>query len=416
MQAPPIGRHAMMNDRPAHWLDAERLRNYPRIFVALYLLLGVIWVATASHGIDPLGKPIGYDFITFWAASKLALNGQAAAAFDPATIQLAEQLAVPGLPSVFLWHYPPPFYLLVMPLSLLPYLVAYGLFVAVTLALFIWPMRRIFDGERGGWLLAAFPAMMVNVFHGQNGFLTAALMSGGLLLLSSRPWLAGVLLGSLAIKPHLAVLLPLALAVGGQWRAFAAAALAAVLWMGLSVAVLGTEVLQRFVDNLPLLRAILEAGYLPWSKMPTMFASLSLLGAPASLAYLAQAALALPSAWAVAWVWRRTTALSLRGSALMAGSLLISPYLFDYDLVWLAPPLAWLGVEGCRHGWLRGERELLFAVWLSPLLGSPLGEYAHLQLMPLLTAALLALIVVRTRIATAAMPPAAVPADARSRP
>jgi hypothetical protein len=42
----------------------------------------------------------------------------------------------------------------------------------------------------------AFPAVFVNLTHGQNGFLTAGLFTGALLGLETHPWLAGMLLRS----------------------------------------------------------------------------------------------------------------------------------------------------------------------------------------------------------------------------
>ncbi len=47
------------------------------------------------------------------------------------------------------------------------------------------------------WLLLAlaFPAVLINVGHGQNGFLTAALLGGALVVLDRRPLFAGILFG-----------------------------------------------------------------------------------------------------------------------------------------------------------------------------------------------------------------------------
>ena len=75
------------------------------------------------------------------------------------------------------------------------------------------------------WLLLAlaFPAVFVNIGHGHNGFLTAALIGAGLLMLDRRPILAGILFGLMAYKPQFGVLIPLVLAATGRWRAFLAA-------------------------------------------------------------------------------------------------------------------------------------------------------------------------------------------------
>jgi len=54
--------------------------------------------------------------------------------------------------------------------------------------------------------------------------LTAALAGAALLSLERRPILAGVFIGLLAIKPHLALLFPVALIAIGAWRTLLAAA------------------------------------------------------------------------------------------------------------------------------------------------------------------------------------------------
>ena len=63
-------------------------------------------------------------------------------------------------------------------------------------------------------LALAFPATFINLFHGQNGFLNAALLGAALLALDRRPVVAGILFGLLSYKPHLGLLVPLALLAG----------------------------------------------------------------------------------------------------------------------------------------------------------------------------------------------------------
>ena len=70
-------------------------------------------------------------------------------------------------------------------------------------------------------LLALAPGVFINAFFGQNGFLTAALLIGGLADLDRRPVASGVLFGILTIKPQL--LLPVLLMMTGRWRVIAAA-------------------------------------------------------------------------------------------------------------------------------------------------------------------------------------------------
>ena len=64
------------------WLDGGRARAYTRILLALTLLGAVGWTALSSGGLDREGKPIGTDFVGFYAASGLALDGRPELAYD----------------------------------------------------------------------------------------------------------------------------------------------------------------------------------------------------------------------------------------------------------------------------------------------------------------------------------------------
>ena len=65
--------------------------------------------------------------------------------------------------------------------------------------------------------------MLVCLGHGQTGFLTGALLAGGVLALPRHEILAGVFFGLLAYKPQFGLLIPFVLLAGGYWRAIAAA-------------------------------------------------------------------------------------------------------------------------------------------------------------------------------------------------
>lgn len=351
-----------------HWLNRQRLVVYSCALLAVYVALWGYWIFKLNRGVDPGGVPLGPDFITFWGASHLALSAHPADVYDPRLILPAERAAIPwaDFKTFQTWQYPPTFLLLVLPLSLLPYFVSLLLFLGTTFAALAAALRRILPQRAALLPLLAFPGVFANAGAGQNGYLTAALIAGALTLLDTRPLLAGLLIGILTIKPQLGLLLPLALACGRYWRVLGWAALASVTFFALSVALLGTDTLQAFVERMPVVAGWLATGNLPLRMMPTFYAMTRLLGAPVTTAAAAQAAAALFAAGAVAWVWLRCADHSLRAASLVAGTLLVSPYLYDYDLVWLAPALAWYVDHGLRQGWRSGERELLVAVWLLP--------------------------------------------------
>jgi len=376
-------------DREAHWLNRQRLTVYPRMVLVVMGVIGIAWVLVAKQHIDLKGKPLGYDFITFWAASHLALAGHAADAYNISRIFAAEKLAVPASNAVFVWYYPPSFFLLVAPLALLPYFTAYWVFILSTLAGYVAVFRQVLRGSMAMWCLAAFSGVWMNLFHGQNAFLTAPLAAAGILCLKRRPALAGVFIGLLAVKPHLALLFPVALIAIGAWRTIVTAAITAVAFTAAGTAVLGTATLKACLGSLTFARFFLETGALPWAKMPTVFAFMRMLGAPVAAAYVLHGIVAIAAAFAIWRVWRRCENCELRGAALMTATFLISPYAFDYDLAWLAFPIAWLVIDGLRHGWLPFERETLITVWWLPLVMAPIAEATHIQTGPFLLCALL---------------------------
>lgn len=370
------------------WLNERRLRDYPRIFVAIFGLCGLVWVALSDGVVDIKGKPLGYDFITFYSAAEVAREGDAADAYDLALLR-AEQLQIaPGTEQPYAWHYPPTFLLLVLPLAFLPYFVALAGSLAATLVAHLAVLKRIAPHPATPMLALAFPASFINLFHGQNGFLNAALLGAALLALERRPLLAGLFFGLLSYKPHFGLLVPLALIAGGHWRAILAAGATTLAFAAVSLAVFGAGAWIAFVDNMPFLRLVLENGNLPWFKMPTTFAALRLLGAPVVLAYGAQALAALAAAGAVVWAWRRgahrPAPFPAKAAVLVTATLIATPYAFDYDLTLIGLAVAWLAWDGVQRGFLPREKPVLLAAWLAPAVATPVASAIGLQLGPVI--------------------------------
>jgi hypothetical protein len=86
----------------------------------------------------------------------------------------------------------------------------------------------------------------------------------------------------------------------------------------------------------------------------------------------------------------------LKGAALATGTLMVTPYVLDYDLMLLALPLAWLTVEGLRTQFLNWEKITLFIVWLLPLISREIGTLG-VPIAPIVLAILLSFIVRRAR-------------------
>ncbi|MBI1250470.1 MAG: DUF2029 domain-containing protein [Alphaproteobacteria bacterium] len=373
------------------FITISRVEGYPKLMAALFALIASVWtILSLPNLIDPMGKPIGYDFMAFWSGGRMALDGDAALAYDPMHIIEAHRLAVPGVETFYLWHYPPTYFLLTAPLGAMPYLLAFAMFVGASL----WAWKPVAlaaaPDKRALWAIAALPAGLICLMHGQNGFLTAALVGGALLLLDKRPYLAGVLIGILVIKPHLAVLFPIALLAIGQWRAIASAAATAAALIAMSILAFGLEPWRAFIENLPLVKGYVDSGWLPWGMMPTTYVFARSLDLSPQIAQILHGAVALAAAAAVWIAWRRTAAsFESRAAVFAAASLLISPYLFYYDLVLMGLVIAWLAFDGVKTGAFTGERPTLALAWFMPLLMNPLNALLGVQLGVFVTIALL---------------------------
>jgi hypothetical protein len=371
------------------WLNRERLTFYAYLIVAIYVVLGVVgFLAPGILGhLDFMSHPQGarrsIDFSNFWLAASMTLDGKSV--YDAPGFIAAEE-KVFGI-KVFPWFYPPTFLLILLPLAFLPYFMALMVWVAATLTGYLWAVRRIAPHPLATWLALAFPGAFENFRYGQNGFLSAALIGGGLLLLDSSPIIAGILIGMLSYKPHLMILIAVALAAGRRWKALGAAAASAAALALTSLLILGQPAWAAFFQNAPSIMKLVEEGALPFDKMVTVFSALYSSGAGFQVALWVHFAVMLLVMAAVFLVWRQGRPLAVRASVLVIGILLFTPYAFSYDLCILAMPLAWLGWQGYQKGWLPGEQALLALGWSLPFLGlilavPPLAKVKYLRLLP----------------------------------
>jgi hypothetical protein len=251
------------------------------------------------------------------------------------------------------------------------------------------------------WLLlaAAYPAVFVNLGHGHNGFLTAALIGGALVNLDRRPWLAGVLFGLLAYKPQFGLMIPLVLVVTGRWRTVAAAAATVVALAGAATLAFGIDVWGAFLEGSRFTRAVvLEAGNTGWHKIQSVFALVRMWGGSVPLAYAVQAAATVIVAGLLAWLWRSRADFALKAAALAIAALLATPYSLDYDLMVLAPAIALLAAHGLAHGFRPYEASALAVLWLVPLAAR---SVAQLTLIPLGVPAMLVVFMLILRRAAA---------------
>lgn len=376
--------------REMNWLTRTRLIGYRRIMPLMSAIVVIGMILTSQQGIDRMGKPLGTDFLAFWSASQLALNHQAAAAYDLARIYAVEVAAMPVDPGLSSFLYPPPFLLLCMPLGLVPYFISLALWIVSTglaygIVVHHWLVTQPVAARGATMTILAFPAVLINAGHGQNGFLTGALLGGGLWLLDRRPWIAGTLLGLLVIKPQMAFAIPVLVLASGRWRVAIAGTVAALLFCVVSWLVLGAGAWSGFLSGGQTARDIMEAGLVEPGKMVSAFAAVKVLGGGATLAYAGQGLIAIGAAFALGGSVRQRNASPNAHAALcVAASTLMSPFFLDYDLTILAFPLAWLFTEGLRRGFLSWEKAILVAAYLLPIGARNLALHFGVPVAPFL--------------------------------
>ena len=372
------------------WLDAERARAYVRILLAVTLAGAIGWMALSSGGLDREGKPIGTDFVGFYAASRLALGGHPALAYDVGAHWAAQKALFGPELGYTAFFYPPPALLLCLPLALAPYFWSLAAWLTATGYAF-YRVLRLYLPSLDPVAFLAFPAVFVNVAHGQNGFLSAALIGGGLLTMDARPALAGVLFGAMAFKPHLALVVPFALIFARRWTTLIVAASTAAAFSAASLAAFGWTTWAGFFADSRLARSALENNLVGDEKMQSVFAAVRLLHGSLALAWGAQIATSVAAVAALWLIERRAFRAPAEGAAIVCAGLLASPFVLDYDLTLLAIPLLWLLREGLRTGFLPYEKALLALAFVLPLVARATAGAVGLPLAPLVIAAIFAL-------------------------
>ncbi|MET1112763.1 MAG: glycosyltransferase family 87 protein, partial [Allosphingosinicella sp.] len=275
----------------------------------------------------------GRDFANVYTSGNLLLEGRLDLLYDLKGYSAYQDALFDGALRNHNYSYPPPTLLYTWAFALLPYplaLLSWLLLTGTAFAAAARPYLR--DAGLPAWLALAAPATLLNVWAGHYGLLIGALWLGAFHWLPRRPVLAGILIGLMLVKPHLALLAPLILARRGEWRAFAAAAgtvaaLVAIsalafgpdlwrIWLGVTVGVQGA-----MVD---------DVGTYFLTMMPTVVPTVSAFGFPGAVAWVLQG---LVAAGAIAALLLRLPDDS-RAAGLAGGvaTFLVLPYAFNYDM------------------------------------------------------------------------------------
>ena len=349
---------------------------------------GAFWVnhlAEIKGPADTTEKMANRDFVVFWSSAIGVAQGRTLDLYGEESYDafLAELL---GYPLVgYAWVHPPQALFVVRPLAGLPYLWAFVAWLTTTFALYLLVARRA--------VLLCAPSTFFNSLLGQMGFLTAAIYLGALRLLQSRPAMAGLCFGLLAIKPQLGLMVPVALLAARAWRTIATAAATVVVLIGLTALAFGWDAWAKWVtEALPRQASWLQGG-LAMDLSVAAFSGALLAGLPPWAAWLCQIPCTMFAAaatwWAFAHRHRDTLSPESAAAILLLATCLATPYMLVHDLA-LASPVALYGFARWRQRpWTRssmgladlGEGAVWCLLWMLPFLsfflnnrGVPVGS------------------------------------------
>ncbi|QAY94399.1 hypothetical protein CWB41_00485 [Methylovirgula ligni] len=362
-------------------IEASYYSGGKRSFYAKFILAAaIVLIALSAIQFSSLGTKAHprqlVDFDDFYIVGQMVWHGDVDKAYLVHSIG-----EIPASPArgktLLLWTYPPPFDVLVATFPLTSRWIAYCLFIVGSFAAYLAILRRLATESFVLALIVTFPVLVVEIRCGQNGFVTGALIGLTCLYLRRGSALAGVPLGLMAIKPHLAVAFAIYTLATRRWRTAVAACGTVAATAIVATLVLGIEVWAAFFHSIKQAGFFLAHGYYPLYRMVSFYAAARTLGLPASLAMFVQAVVAVAALTMVVAASRRFSLQQSLGLTAIA-SLLISPYAYDYDLPILGVGLALLLPDILQFG-TAFERSLLY---LSAFFACGFGLVAAVVLDP----------------------------------
>lgn len=330
-------------------------------FRAVLLVLAVVLIPKAAElaGLRfHAGSHKLIDFEGFYLAGQLVWHGTIGQAYHFVTM-FALQKTLSNSETFQPWTYPPQFDVLVAPLALLPVGLSYAVFMISTLAAYLVTLRRIAAENFVPVLILLTPIIVVTIGCGQNGFLTGALIGLTCLGLQKRSAWAGLPLGLMIIKPHLAVAFAVYTLASKRWGTALVAAATVAATTILATVILGPAVWTAFLDGVREARIFLDRGFYPFFRMVSIYAAVRSFGFSGLVANIAQAVVAIVALGAVVIATHKFSLRRALGITAIA-TVLISPYEYDYDLMTLGIGLGFLLPDLATFGTNR-ERLVLYA-------------------------------------------------------
>jgi hypothetical protein len=389
----------------AGWLTLRRI--WAHAIVLVVCLWGVCAVDYATPGMfDRAGNIKFQDFLQFPISANLIAHAHTDQLYNDGV--LADQIrAIVGRETTIelRYFYAPQVALLFIPLLHFSFLAQAEIWVALSVLVycacvyFVWKTSASL--QQHGRLVAigaiAYPPLFHFLVRGQlSAAILVCVTAAYFAFLARRNFLAGIFLGLLVFKPQLLVAIPIVLLLAGAWRALAGLTVSAIAQLGFARLYFGSSVMRAYVDML--LHSARQPATTELRLSPVQMHSLHSFWEILVPWHSGVWALYLLSSLAViamgAAVWKSSSSLAVRFSALILAAVLVNPHIYIYDLLVLAVPLLLLAdwvLNHAGHAFAPTVAVLLYLSFLLPLFG-PLSRWTHLQLSVPVFVALLAVL------------------------
>jgi Glycosyltransferase family 87 len=382
------------------WLTAGRVRIHGLLLAVCLWTVYAVDMSTPGL-LDRNGLVKGTDFLHFYTLGRLALHGRGDLLYNMrAQAELARELVAQAPNSLYVPLYGPQLSLFFAPFARLPYGWALTAWLTVNILIYAFCCHAVWKGcsslQPHRWtafiLAIAFPGFFHLLAWGQtSGLALLCFTLAYLALRSHQPLLAGLALGSLMFKPQLGLAAAVIFLFAREWKVVTGAVAAAAIQLAAAWVHYGGEVMRAYFRALMHLREVLPLLEPRLYQTHSLRSFWSLLLPWPRVAFALYAICAIAVLLLTVQAWRSKTPLSVRFSALLFATVLVSPHLTVYDLVILSPAFLLLGDWAMAHREQQAARriqQLLYACFLLFLMG-PLARITHLQFSVAAMAALL---------------------------
>jgi len=314
------------------------------IFSVLWIFFVILFCWDYAQSLDGIRESktgrdfLGRDFINFWAVGTYSEASNTSNLYN---YEFYREYLVSlfGEPlNRYSYSYPPHAIFFFRIFGTLSYFWALMLWSVGGVATMMSAVRQ-YREELPGYFWIICPATFVCLFTGQIGLFLTGLFIWGMLLSPKKPWLAGILIGCLTIKPQLGPLLVIALIISGQWKTIISASITTIILLGLSVLLFGMDSWSIFIrEILPYQSEVISKNFGVFDYMvPSVFKWVINLGGSVKMAWALQAISIALSIYLTIKIFRSGLKWSEKTAILCLLTFLFSPYMAIYDMALLLP-------------------------------------------------------------------------------